>query len=138
VEGYDTRTRPFTRSEGRLRATGHEKTIGARATVGFELCGSSWAGQPRVMVPSLWARVFRQPMKFNLKQGSGAVAGELLVDVAVRTRTAILSFTRNNSRVDGSFFGASNGSLFGAVGYFIRRVLTEVHSTRLFLFPNTV
>ena len=47
VEDYDTRARPFTRSEGRLLATGHEKTIGARATGGFELCGSSWVGQPR-------------------------------------------------------------------------------------------
>ena len=47
VEGYDTRARPFTRSEGRLRATGQKKPVGARATSGFELCGSSWLGQPR-------------------------------------------------------------------------------------------
>jgi len=67
-------------------------------------------------------------MKFNLKQGSGAVAGELLVDVVVRTRTAILSFTRNNSRVDGSlcrtevysarlvlYSACANGSSLGAI-----------------------
>jgi hypothetical protein len=47
VEGYDTRARPFTRFEGRLRAPGQNKTIGARATGGFKLCGSSWPGQPR-------------------------------------------------------------------------------------------
>ena len=47
VEGYDTRARPFTRPEGRLRAPGQKQTIGAR-TGGFELCGSSWLGQPRI------------------------------------------------------------------------------------------
>ena len=40
------------------------------------------------MVPSLWARVLRQPMKFNLKQGSRAVAGELSFD-EMRTRTSL-------------------------------------------------
>jgi len=52
VEGYDTRTRPFTRSEGRLRVPGQEKTIGVRATGGFELWGSSWVGQPRTRTSS--------------------------------------------------------------------------------------
>jgi hypothetical protein len=33
AEGYDTPTRPFDRSEGRLRAPGQKKTIGARAPV---------------------------------------------------------------------------------------------------------
>jgi hypothetical protein len=42
VEGYDTRARPFTRSEGRLRVPGQEKTIGARATGGFEFSVGSW------------------------------------------------------------------------------------------------
>jgi len=37
LPGYDTRTRPFTRYEGRLRATGQNKSIGARATSGFGL-----------------------------------------------------------------------------------------------------
>jgi len=46
VERYDTRARPFTRSEGGLRAPGQKITIRARATGGFELCGSSWLGQP--------------------------------------------------------------------------------------------
>jgi hypothetical protein len=41
------RARPFTRSEGRLRAPGQNQTIGARATGGFELHGSSRGSQPR-------------------------------------------------------------------------------------------
>jgi len=61
VEGYDTRARPFTRSEWRLRAPGQKKSIGARATGGFELCGSSWLGQPRTRQG--------QPMTFNLTYG---------------------------------------------------------------------
>ena len=47
VEGYDTRARPFTRSQGRLRAPIQKKTIGVRSTGGYELYGSSWLGQPR-------------------------------------------------------------------------------------------
>ena len=48
VEGYDTRARPFyTRSEGRLRVTGHKKGIGARATSSFELWVGSRVSQPR-------------------------------------------------------------------------------------------
>ena len=47
MEGYDTRACPFTGSEGRLRAPGQNKTIRARATGGFEVCGSYWLGQPR-------------------------------------------------------------------------------------------
>ena len=47
MEGYNTRVRPFTHSEGRLRAPGQEQTIGARATGGFELDGRSWVSQPR-------------------------------------------------------------------------------------------
>jgi len=46
VEGYDTRARPFTRSEERLRAPGQNKTIKARST-GLELCGSSWNLKPK-------------------------------------------------------------------------------------------
>jgi len=47
VAGSGTRTHLVTRSEWRLRATGHKKTIGARATSSFELYGSSWGSQPR-------------------------------------------------------------------------------------------
>jgi len=54
MEGYDTRVRSFTRSEGRLRVPGPENTIGARATGGFELCGSSWLGQPRTRTVFIW------------------------------------------------------------------------------------
>jgi len=54
VEGYDTRTRPFTRSEGRLHATGPKNSIGARATVGFELWVGSWR---TVLVVSLVRRL---------------------------------------------------------------------------------
>jgi len=50
VEGYDTRARPFTRSEGRLRVPGQETTIGARATGGFEFWVGSWRSQPRNLV----------------------------------------------------------------------------------------
>jgi hypothetical protein len=47
VEGYDTRARPFIRSEGRLRATGQKETIGARASSGFEFWVGFWVSQPR-------------------------------------------------------------------------------------------
>jgi hypothetical protein len=57
VQGYDTRARPFTRYEGRLRAPGQKKTIEARATAGFELCGVSWLGQPRSLKLPLYTHV---------------------------------------------------------------------------------
>ncbi len=47
VEGYDTRARPFKRSEGRLRATRQKLSIGARAKSCFELWLGSRVSQPR-------------------------------------------------------------------------------------------